>query len=71
MLRVNFSKFPTLLLHLAIVIISFQLSILPVKEITLYVKPVPTMCFMWGGWGGGGLIEICDFIHFVAILNKK
>ena len=39
--------------------ISFRVSILPIKEITLHVKPVPMMCFMqgggrWEGEGGGG-----------------
>ena len=50
-LHVNFSKFPTQLLPLAIVKVSFRFNILPVKEITLHVKPVPIMYFMHGGVG--------------------
>ena len=44
-------NFPTQLWLFVIVEISFLLNILPVKEITLYVKPLPTMCFMQVGRG--------------------
>ena len=55
LLCVNLSKFTIQLWPMVIVEISLLPSILPVKEITLHVKPAPTMYVMRGlGWGGGG-----------------
>ena len=53
LLCVNLSKFTTQLWPMVIVKISLLPSILPVKEITLHVKPAPTMRFMRGLWGWG------------------
>ena len=44
----QFKQIYNTVMALGIVKISFPLNILPVKEITLHVKPVSMMCFMLG-----------------------
>ena len=69
LLGINFSEFTTQLWPLVIVRILFSLNILPVKEITLHVKPIPKMCLMLGSggrwcWGGGGRDLISTDVSF-------